>query len=177
MASKKKALSRADLAKRGIPLIFFPGLLLASILGWDHIKGLEQVDKSGGYKNSQAIFPKKAVVTKVLDGDTVDLENGQSVRFIGVNAPNEGEPGFEKSRDYLRDLVEGEEVELEYDTYQEDKYGRLLAYVFEECKTSDGCRDGKRMINRVMIKNDLAKFVKYKDRRKLKYEEYLQSAE
>lgn len=174
MVTKRKPLTRAALIAVGIPLIFFPGLVLASLLGWDWQRGLGEL-RDVGYKNSEIIFPDEARVASVSDGDTIELENGQSVRLIGINAPDRGEDGFELSRDYLKDLIEGEEVKLEYDSYQEDKFGRLLAYVFEKCRTSIGCENGKRMVNFVMVKKNLAEFVVYKDRRKLKYQDLLLS--
>ena len=57
----------------------------------------------------------------------------------------------------------------------DDKYGRILAYVFKDCTTHFGCDNGRRMINWVMIKKDLAEFVSYEDRRELKYKELLNS--
>lgn len=109
-------------------------------------------------------------------GDTIEIENGQSVRMVGIDTPNRGEKGYEEAAEYLRDLVEGEKVRLEYDIYQEDKFGRLLAYVWEKCRSSLGCQKGERMVNFVMIKKGLAKFVEYKDRRELKYAELLKEA-
>ena len=177
MAVRKKGLQRSDLIKLGIPLIFFPGLILASLLGWDYHEGLRKIEEAGGYKRSEIIFPTRAQVQKVDDGDTIQLDNGQQVRLIGINAPDRGETGFEESRNYLQGLIEGEVVYIEYDTYQDDKFGRLLAYVFEKCSNNLGCKDGKRMVNFVMLKKDLAELVIYKERRKLKYQDYLESAQ
>lgn len=178
MAAKKKVpLSRKLLVSLGIPGIFFPGLVLASLLGWNWQDALAKVASQGGYKQSSAIFPKSAFISKVTYGDTVLLNNGQSLRLTGVNAPDRGDPKYELSGEYLRDLIEGEKVEIEYDTYQEDQFGRLLGYVWEKCTTALGCKDGKRMINWVMIKKGLATYLNYEDRRKLKYDSLLHSAE
>jgi endonuclease YncB( thermonuclease family) len=32
-------------------------------------------------------FGKEYVVKKVIDGDTIQLESGETVRYIGINAP------------------------------------------------------------------------------------------
>ena len=173
----KKFPSRALLVSLGIPAVFFPGLVLASLLGWNWQDALTKVAAQGGYKQSEEIFPKSAVITKVFDGDTVQLDNGQSLRLTGVSAPDRGQPSYELATEYLRDLIEGEKVEIEYDTYQEDQFGRLLGYVWERCTNTLGCKDGKRMINWVMIKKKLAIYLNYQDRRKLKYDGFLQSAE
>lgn len=178
MAQKKnKSLLRTLLVSLGIPTIFFPGLILASILGWDWQKDLQGLTTKGGYKQSSTVFPKTATVTNVLDGDTFEIDNGQTVRMIGVNAPNRGEAGFEEATEYLRDVIDGDTVELEYDYYQDDKFGRILAYVWDKCKSSPGCLNERRMVNWLLIKKNFSKVVTYEDRRKLKYEEFLRSAE
>lgn len=81
-----------------------------------------------------------ANVSRVVDGDTVEIDpavNGYSeVRLIGVDTPetkdpSEGvEPYGPESSNYATSVLEGEEVELEFDEEREDQYGRLLAYVY-----------------------------------------------
>lgn len=83
----------------------------------------------------------------------------------------------EQDSEYLKDLIEGEKVRLEYDYYQDDKFGRILAYVWERCRTSLGCQNGERMVNWLMVKKGLAKVVTYEERRRLKYEDLLLQAE
>lgn len=174
---KKKVLNRSLLVALGIPSVFFPGLILASILGWNWQTSLSNLANNGGYKQSLQIFPESAVVTEVMDGDTFKVDNGQTVRMIGVDAPDKGQVGYEQATNYLRDIIEGETVGLDYDYYQDDKYGRILAYVWEKCVSAEGCSNGRRMVNWVMVKNNYSKVVTYDDRRKLKYEDYLKSAE
>ena len=169
--SGPKSLTRQILLALGIPTVFIPGLVLASVLGWDWQSDLGRLKDRGGYNQSTVIFPKKATVATVVDGDTLELESGQTVRLLGINAPDRGEPGFLESRQYLKNLIDGEVVSLEYDSYQDDKYGRLLAYVFEPCSNSLLCRDGQRLVNAVLVKQGYAKAVFYQDRAKLKYQE------
>ena len=76
-------------------------------------------------------------VTRVLDGDTIVLDNGETVRLIGVDAPETHHPEIpvqrfgEEATEFLRRLVEGFECTLEYEPNNiRDQYGRLLAYVF-----------------------------------------------
>jgi micrococcal nuclease len=76
------------------------------------------------------------VVSKVLDGDTVVLENGDTVRYLGVAAPSldktRGGPDFyaRESAKYNKKLVLLKKVTLEFDTRKKDEGGRLLAYVY-----------------------------------------------
>ena len=81
---------------------------------------------------------KKTVLipVRVVDGDTIILSNGERVRLIGVDTPETKHPnkpveyfGKEASA-FTKRMVEGQEVRLEYDQQQRDKYGRLLAYVY-----------------------------------------------
>lgn len=75
-------------------------------------------------------------VAHVVDGDTIKLDNGQVVRYIGIDTPETVDPrkpvqcfGKEAS-DKNRELVEGKEVRLEKDISEKDKYGRILRYVY-----------------------------------------------
>lgn len=75
-------------------------------------------------------------VSRVIDGDTVELSDGRRVRYIGIDTPETGDPrrgvqcygreAYEKNRE----LVEGKMVELEKDVSETDKYGRFLRYVY-----------------------------------------------
>lgn len=80
-------------------------------------------------------------VRQVTDGDTVELENGEKVRYIGIDTPEEmrrvgeiwvydPEPFAEEATRQNRDLVEGKKVRLEFDREKRDRFGRLLAYVY-----------------------------------------------
>jgi len=171
--AKSKSLTRQILLALGIPTVFIPGLILASVLGWNWQTDLAQLKERGGYYQSKTIFPQKATVAEVIDGDTIELDSGQTIRLLGINAPDRGEKGYEEAKEYLTDLIDGEPIFLEYDSYQDDKYGRLLAYVFEKCSTSLGCKNGKRLINWVLIKKGYAEVTIYKDRAKLKYQDIL----
>ncbi len=80
-----------------------------------------------------------AQVTRVVDGDTIDVVvNGseQRLRYIGINTPETVDPrrpvecfGREAS-ERNRQLVEGQTVGLERDVSETDRFGRLLRYVW-----------------------------------------------
>lgn len=76
------------------------------------------------------------LVTKVIDGDTIEIEGGQKVRYLGVDTPETLDPrkpvqcfGKEAARKN-KELVEGKRVILERDISETDKYGRLLRYAY-----------------------------------------------
>lgn len=90
-------------------------------------KAVQEIQK----KDDGTVF-----VTRVVDGDTIEIENGEKVRYIGVNTPESVDPrrkvqcfGREASA-YNKKLVEGKRVRLELDVEDRDKYGRLLRYVW-----------------------------------------------
>lgn len=75
-------------------------------------------------------------VSRVIDGDTVILENGERVRLIGVDTTEKSHPlklveyFSNESTQFTKQLLEGKEVRLEYDKEKRGKYGRLLAYIY-----------------------------------------------
>ncbi len=94
-------LTRKILFALGIPSVFFPSLILAAVLGWDWQKDLSRLAKTGGYKQSPQIFPAKVQVVEVLDGDTFEANNSQTIRLVRIGAPNRGESGWEEAKNYL----------------------------------------------------------------------------
>jgi micrococcal nuclease len=89
------------------------------------------------------------LVTRVVDGDTLVLENNERVRLIGIDTPEMHE-SYKLTRDaqrsgndeavikqmgrqayeFTKKLVEGKHVRLEFDVERYDKYKRILAYVY-----------------------------------------------
>jgi len=84
------------------------------------------------------VDPQRVSVRQVVDGDTLRLEDGRSVRLIGLNAPEIGRKGrtseayAEAARQRLQALVKasGGEVGLVPGSESKDKYGRTLAHIY-----------------------------------------------
>jgi len=110
-------------------------------------------------------------VTRAVDGDTLKLENGERVRLIGIDTPemHESDKLYRDSQrthqdiqtikalgkrayDFTRSLVEGKRVTLEFDLERQDKYGRLLAYVY--------LKDGT-FVNAEIVKEGYASLMTY----------------
>lgn len=88
-------------------------------------------------------------VKRAVDGDTLELENGERIRLIGIDTPEVHDSNKlyrdsqrsgedlktikelgRRSWNFTRDLVEAKRVTLEFDVEKYDKYKRLLAYVY-----------------------------------------------
>lgn len=89
-------------------------------------------------------------VIRVIDGDSLEVEGVGEVRLIGVDTPELYHPlkpvqyYAREASEFVKNLVGGSRVRLEYDQERVDKYGRTLAYVYLE--------DG-RSLNEEIIRN------------------------
>jgi len=99
-------------------------------------------------------------IKKFVDGDTFWVDDGSKkglkIRLIGVNTPETVHPqkpvefyGKEASA-YVKDLLIGKKVRLEFDVDRVDRYGRTLAYVF--------LKDGT-FLNAELVKNGYAQIM------------------
>jgi endonuclease YncB( thermonuclease family) len=103
----------------------------------------------------------QARVLSVTDGDTIVVQAGgetKVVRLIGVDCPElgkKGEPGefmAQEVKEFVIGLIDGKEVQLEFDMETEDRYGRWLCYVYH--------KEGE-MLNAVLVQRGLALTLKY----------------
>lgn len=110
-------------------------------------------------------------VTRVIDGDTIEVFGSKRVRYIGIDTPETVDPRRpvecfgRKAKEVNTRLVEGKTVRLEKDISQSDKYGRLLRYVWV---------DGK-MINDILIRLGFAYATTYPP--DVKYQELFREAQ
>ena len=72
---------------------------------------------------------EKAKVMAVIDGDTIEIDGGETVRYIGIDTPETDECYGPEATEANRELVEGKEIILIRDVENRGKYGRLLRYV------------------------------------------------
>lgn len=111
----------------------------------------------------------KAVVTSVVDGDTVLLDSAidgsNEVRLVGLQAPKLplGRKGFKKwpladqSKAMLESLVLGRTVVLKSGGRGMDRYGRLLAHIYV----------GGQWVQGVMLDRGMARVYSFADNRAL----------
>ncbi|MEQ9505449.1 MAG: thermonuclease family protein [Hyphomonas sp.] len=112
----------------------------------------------------ELVTGERGRVVRVLDGDALVLDTGQSVRLVGIEAPaapyrdRAGDAGYEEAKRLLEDMVLGREVELRYGGLTRDRYDRALAHVV----TTDAL--GPRLwLNAEMIRKGGARVRVYPD--------------
>jgi hypothetical protein len=69
------------------------------------------------------IYTKPLKVIEVIEGNILVLNNGKRVNLMGADMSTEAET-------FIRKVVEGKEVKLEYDRKKVDEGGQILAYVY-----------------------------------------------
>lgn len=70
-------------------------------------------------------------VTKIVDGDTIDvwLDSGPiRVRLHAIDTPERGQPWFTQATDALSALIANKQVQIE--PFEQDRYERLVGIVF-----------------------------------------------
>lgn len=131
--------SRKSRTNVGQERLFLALLVIILIAVYFSFKSLPSHDKT-------PTSPSVLRAIEVLDGDTFRASNGETIRLLGIDTPEAGEPGYDEATVFLADLLDTNELRLEFDYRKRDKYNRLLAYVFTE----------GNFVNRELIKNGLA---------------------
>jgi len=114
-------------------------LLIGLVLGCaGEVTPIPEVDlfyKESKTENNNFNLVKYEVI-RVIDGDTVELKNGERLRYNDIDTPETVHPnkpiecyGPEASAKN-KELVEGEIVSVELGNPKKDRYGRLLGYVY-----------------------------------------------
>jgi endonuclease YncB( thermonuclease family) len=85
--------------------------------------------ESRGSEPQQPSPRRTSVVARVVDGDTLELGNGETVRLVGIDTPEVGECGYDQASAALERMVLGKKVSLVRSDEDRDRYGRLLRYV------------------------------------------------
>ena len=99
------------------------------------------------YNDTYLTSEKHGVCTKVVDGDTIYLDNGDKIRFVGVNTPEKGVTGYKASKNCVEKFCLNKEVDINVDDRKHsDKYGRTLGVVIV----------GGKNLNEMLLKEGLA---------------------
>lgn len=110
----------------------------------------------------------EASCTRIIDGDTIELRGGETVRLLGINAPELGEPYADEAKWALYAWIARKPLLLEIDEQERDIYNRLLAHVYVETD------DGWVLVNAEIVRAGLARlFFIYPNAR---YRDYFDTA-
>lgn len=93
-------------------------------------------------------------VVRVIDGDTMELGNGETVRLLAIDTPEKGEAFYERATALLAAVALGKEARLVQSGRQRDHYGRLLAYVYV---------NDTLLVNKVLVDSGLAYVYLFQD--------------
>lgn len=79
-------------------------------------------------------YPTKSAFKSyiVLDGDTFEDSCGDTIRLLGIDTPERGQPFYLAATGMLDSLLNGNGLRYEYDFRRRGPHGRLLAYVFTD---------------------------------------------
>ena len=77
-------------------------------------------------------------ISRVVDGDTIELDDGRKVRYLNMDTPESVKPNTpeqcyaKKASKINQNLITNRTVTLVYDKQPYDRYDRLLALIFTE---------------------------------------------
>jgi len=92
------------------------------------------------------------LIINVIDGDTLDI-NGEIVRLLCVDAPENGGEGYEEAKNHLEYMVFGNVLRVDY--YGKDIYNRSLVYLYVK-------NNGRNiLINKEIIENGYGVLYEY----------------
>lgn len=146
----------------------------------EETKKAEDIRKVSEQEKSNALAKfnlKEVTVSRVVDGDTIELSDGSKVRFIGVNTPESTtrtEPYGKEASDYTKSQLTGKTVYIEKDVSETDKYGRLLRYIWLDIpKEITDAEIRAKMYNANLLLNGYAEQSTYAP--DVKYAEYFKN--
>ena len=95
------------------------------------------------------------IVSRIIDGDTIEMDDGSIVRLLCVNTAESGKPWYQEGKDFLENTLLNETVILMNETEEDDtdSFGRMLRWVYLR-------NDTETSINQVLVSSGLA-FVDY----------------
>lgn len=93
------------------------------------------------------------LVEKVIDGDTILIENNIRIRLLNIDAPEINSCYAQEAKEYLTKTLLGKEILLQKDQTAQDSFDRLLRYVFiyEEDPEKDNL-----FVNSMLVENGYA---------------------
>lgn len=77
--------------------------------------------------SSEDKIRESVIIGRAIDGDTVVLRDGRTVRLININTPEKKEPGYEAAHEFLASF---ENMSVFLENRGSEKYGRTLGALY-----------------------------------------------
>lgn len=105
--------------------------LVAIIIALAAVSGVVVMflEKAGDWTRNDGTFGE-GTGYRVVDGDTIEVEDVGPVRYIGIDAPERDEPYYDEASAYNAELLSRGELALRYGVERRDRFDRALAYVY-----------------------------------------------
>jgi micrococcal nuclease len=117
-------------------------------------RGIPRQSRRRDHRRQGVRQRNRVLVTRVVDGDTIEVQRGGmiDVRLIGIDTPESVHPSEpvechgRAAAELTKRSLEGDMVRLELDVERRDRYGRTLAYVWDDA----------RLFNQVLVERGFA---------------------
>lgn len=136
-------------------------LVIATLLSWAQnearIEHVPDIPQETAHVLPDAAATTTTLVTRVIDGDTIEIAGGERVRYIGIDTPEQAQGAStpecfaDEAQKRNEELVLGRHITLVRDVRDRDTYHRLLRYVFV---------DGT-FVNETLVREGFARAVSY----------------
>jgi hypothetical protein len=96
-------------------------------------------------------------VSEIIDGDTFEMNTGQTIRALCVDAPEQGQENYDEAKEFLEHLILHKNIRLESSDTSDnkDKYGRLLRFVYVNIS------DKEIFVNKEIVRLEYGKVFNY----------------
>jgi hypothetical protein len=96
-------------------------------------------------------------VTKVIDGNTLDVSNFCRIRLADIDTPESGEAGYSSAKNYLSSLVDNKFVYIDKDE-KLDPYERFVCVIYVRCNATHLLN-----VNKALLLKGVAKISNYQN--------------
>ena len=77
---------------------------------------------------------EERIITKIIDGDTIIVEGGETIRLLGIDCDEKGKKCYTPAKNYIENNFLGKTAVLKSGKDDKDIYGRSLRYIFVDGK-------------------------------------------
>jgi len=78
---------------------------------------------------------EERIITKIIDGDTIIVEGGETIRLLGIDCDEKGKKCYTPAKNYIENNFLGKTAVLKSGKDDKDIYGRSLRYIFVNGKS------------------------------------------